>query len=44
MLIHELAWKRDSTGNMVDDVDTTITTKDFQDMFLKKNEMTSCGP
>ena len=44
MLVQELARKRDGNGNMVNDVDTTITTKDFQDMFKKKNELTSCGP
>ena len=25
-------------------VKTEITTKDFQDMFKKKNELTACGP
>jgi hypothetical protein len=44
MLIQELARKRDDQGQMVKDVDTTITAKDFQTMFQKKNELTSCGP
>ena len=44
MLLHELVRKRDKNGKMVIDVNTTISTKDFQDMFRKKNEMTSCGP
>ena len=44
MLLSELQRKRDNSGNLVDDVDTTITMKDFQTMFRKKNELTSCGP
>jgi hypothetical protein len=43
-LIQELARKRDSKGELAVDVDTTITTKDYQDMFKNKNELTSCGP
>ena len=44
LLLQELVRKRDENGNMEDNVDTTISTKDFQDMFRKKNELTSCGP
>jgi hypothetical protein len=44
MLLKELSCKRDHQGQMVKDVDVTITAKDFQDMFKKKNELTSCGP
>ena len=44
MLLHELKRKRDRNGNMEEDVNTAISTKDFQNMFSKKNEMTSCGP
>jgi hypothetical protein len=44
MLIRELARKRDAEGNKAHDVDTTISTQDFQKMFQKKNELTSCGP
>jgi hypothetical protein len=43
-LIQELARKRDSRGEMATDVDTTITMENYQDMFKKKNELTSCGP
>jgi hypothetical protein len=44
MLLKELARKRDMAGKMVNDVNVTITCKDFQDMFKKKKELTSCGP
>jgi hypothetical protein len=44
VLIKELARKRDQEGRMVGNVDTSITMKDFQEMFKKKNELTSCGP
>ena len=44
MLMKELIRKRDDDGNFEKDVDTTIGTEDFQNMFSKKNEMTSCGP
>ena len=44
MLIQELERKRDCNGNRVPDVDTKITKEDFQNMFNKKNELTSCGP
>ena len=44
LLLQELRRKRDKEGNMEEDIDTTINAKDFQNMFNKKNEMTSCGP
>ena len=44
MMLKELVRKKDKNGNMVQDVDTTISTQNYQDMFRKKNEMTSCGP
>jgi ribonuclease HI len=43
-LIGALARKRNASGQAIPDVDTTITMKHFQDMFKKKNELTSCGP
>jgi exonuclease III len=44
MLMKELRRKRGQDGKMEEDVNTTIDGKDFQKMFNKKNEMTSCGP
>ena len=44
MMMKELVRKRDEKGNMVADVNTNISTEDFQNMFSKKNELTSCGP
>ena len=44
MLMHELKRKRDKNGKLEKDVNTSIGAKDFQNMFSKKNEMTSCGP
>ena len=44
MLMKELARKRDSKGQLEADVDVTISTGDFQSMFNKKRETTSCGP
>ena len=44
LFLAELARKREDNGDLVDDVETNISTKDFQDMFKKKNELTSCGP
>ena len=44
MLMHELVRKKDDEGKRVPDVDTTISMRDYQNMFNKKNELTSCGP
>ena len=44
MLMKELVRKRDKKGNLEEDVSVTISMKDFQGMFNKKRETTSCGP
>ena len=37
MLMHELVRKKDDEGKRVPDVDTTISMRDYQNMFNKKN-------
>ena len=44
MLMKELVRKRDKKGNLEADVSVTISMNDFQSMFNKKRETTSCGP
>ena len=44
MLMAELARKRDRNGCLEADVDVNISKNDFQSMFSKKRETTSCRP
>jgi hypothetical protein len=44
MIMKELARKRDDQGKLNKDVDVTISREDYQKMFEKKRETTSCGP
>jgi hypothetical protein len=44
MIMQELVRKRDKDGKPVKDVDVSITKDDYQNMFKRKRETTSCGP
>lgn len=44
MILKELVRKRNSRGELEEDVDVSISAEDFQSMFNKKRETTSCGP